>query len=102
MDRELLKNELMENLGWSSEYADKFLDGKVAAQAIRGDARYMLALLAELSKLGMPFGEVQISFLVPETEKDNFRARAQNVMATRGGATLNLTDLTQEPEGRMH
>lgn len=79
---------LVKDFGWTEENARKFLDDKVGVRRIRLSGRYLPAVLEKLIKIGVPFGETSVQFLVPESRWDEFEAAAQEAIAPQGGFVL--------------
>jgi len=87
-DFEELAATLVANFGWSEEESKKFLADKVGVRGVQLDARYLPLILPALSKIGVPFGSIQLNFLVPNSRWDEFHQAAQEAMAPEGGFVL--------------
>ena len=79
---------LQENFGWSQEKAENFLDDKVGTRKVQVEARQLPRLLEALQQEGLPYGQVEVRFLVAERDWDSFSRAAEGVAAKWGGFVL--------------
>lgn len=87
-DLEELAATLKADFGWSEEDSKKFFADKVGVRGLQLDARYLPLVLPALIKIGIPFGSLQLNFLVPQSRWDEFQEAAQRAVSTKGGFVL--------------
>lgn len=58
------------------------------------NARFLLPLLQELSRVGIPFGTSTVQFLVPQNQWEAFAKIAAQVIAPHGGMVFTPEEMS--------
>ena len=86
-DRQELLDFLKEH-GWDEEKSNRFLNGRAGVQVLQIPGRCLLDVLQEACQEGIPIGDINVSFLVPDHSREAFRRRAEKAVAKQGGFVL--------------
>lgn len=81
--------DLLKRHGWNEEKAEAFLDDKVGIRMLRIPGEALLDVLQAVCKEGIPAGDVEVAFLVPEGGWEAFKSAAEMAIAKHGGFVFN-------------
>lgn len=93
---------LLKRHGWTEEKAHEFLHTRVGTRQLIIPGTYLLEVLQDVCKEGIPTGQVPVSFLVPEGNWENFAKVAAAASARNGGFLLTSAEkaamLSSDPD----
>ncbi len=77
--------DFLKSHGWDEEKANRFLDDKVGFRDLRIPAVCLRSVLEAVCQEGISVGLIKVSFMIPKSNSDAFKAAAEAAMAKYEG-----------------